>query len=310
MPKSNYDDLMERYVTGRVTDEEKEKIELWLNVRKANGQVYDDLSGQDEERIFKKLTSRIQIDEKDSDFKRRKRISPSWLVGIAATLAIISISFTLWLRYDRSHMVTKQLLSDGTLVWLKGKSSLAYFDLKSEGIRSAALSGEALFEVAKDSGKPFILSYGEYKIKVLGTSFNVKPAAGGVEVEVLTGRVYLTSISDSVGIIVESNQKIIYNGQATATQVALSEEEISSAIQRTEYDMNFTNVSLKEVFDRIEKKFSVKVIVANEKIFDCMIRADFTDHSLESTLVLLAGAVPIEYKITENKVEISGNGCE
>ncbi len=310
MPKSNYDDLMERFVTGQVSSTEKEKIELWLEARKANGQVYDDLTEQDEERIFKKLTSRIEITENDADFKKKKRISPSWLIGIAATLAITSISFTLWMRYERSSAVTRQLLSDGTLVWLKGKSSLAYFEKQGSNIRSAALSGEALFEVAKNPSRPFVLAVGDYKIKVLGTSFNVKPTGGGIEVDVLTGKVNISSAADSVGVMVESNQKIIYSGKANEAQVALSKEEVRSAIDRTEYDMSFENVSLRDVFKRIEEKFGVTTEVTNEKIFDCKIRADFTDQSIESTLMLLAGAVPIEYRINGNKVEITGNGCE
>ena len=310
MSKSNYDDLMERYVTGQVSRDEKEKIELWLEARKANGQVYDDLTDQDEERIFQKLTSRIAITANDADFKKKKRISPSWLVGIAAALAIISISFTLWLRYERSHAVNRQVLGDGTLVWLKGKSSLAYFEKQGGNVRSAALSGEALFEVAKDASRPFELSVGDYKIRVLGTSFNVKPSGGGIEVDVLTGRVNISSATDSVGIMVESNQKAFYNGKPDQVQVPLSEEEIRSAISRTEYDMDFNNVPLREVFEKIESKFAVTIEVSNDKIFNCKIRADFTDHSLESTLMLLSGAVPIEYKVVGNRVEITGNGCD
>ena len=310
MSKSNYDDLMERYVTGQVSRDEKEKNELWLEARKANGQVYDDLTDQDEERIFQKLTSRIAITANDADFKKKKRISPSWLVGIAAALAIISISFTLWLRYERSHAVNRQVLGDGTLVWLKGKSSLAYFEKQGGNVRSAALSGEALFEVAKDASRPFELSVGDYKIRVLGTSFNVKPSGGGIEVDVLTGRVNISSATDSVGIMVESNQKAFYNGKPDQVQVPLSEEEIRSAISRTEYDMDFNNVPLREVFEKIESKFAVTIEVSNDKIFNCKIRADFTDHSLESTLMLLSGAVPIEYKVVGNRVEITGNGCD
>lgn len=310
MSKSNYDDLMERYVTGQVSNEEKEKIELWLEARKANGQVYDDLTDQDEERIFQKITSRIAITPNDADFKKKKRISPSWLVGIAATLAIISISFTLWSRYERSHAVNKQVLGDGTLVWLKGQSSLAYFEKQGGNVRSAALSGEALFEVAKDASRPFELVVGDYKIRVLGTSFNVKPLGGGIEVDVLTGRVNISSATDSIGVMVEANQKVLYNGRPDQMQAPLSEEEIRSAISRTEYDMDFNNVSLREVFEKIESKFAVTIKVSNDKIFRCQIRADFTDHSLESTLTLLAGAVPIEYKINGNNVEISGNGCD
>ncbi len=72
--------------------------------------------------------------------------------------------------YGKSSEIT---LADGTHIWLNSGSQLSYppkFDDKS---REVYLSGEAFFEVAPDKTKPFYVNTSEFKIRVLGTKFNV-----------------------------------------------------------------------------------------------------------------------------------------
>ncbi len=72
--------------------------------------------------------------------------------------------------YGKNSEIT---LADGTHIWLNSGSQLSYppkFDDKS---REVYLSGEAFFEVAPDKTKPFYVNTSEFKIRVLGTKFNV-----------------------------------------------------------------------------------------------------------------------------------------
>ncbi|HWA35049.1 MAG TPA: FecR family protein [Cyclobacteriaceae bacterium] len=310
MTKSNLEELMDRYLTGDVTPEEKKKIELWFEVRKTNGEVHDALKEEDSDRIFQALTNRISVEEAEKIFRKKLIVSPSRIIGIAAAMLVLTFTFLLWSRYERNSAITKQVLNDGTLVWLKGKSSLAYFEKEGSNIRSAGLVGEALFEVAKDASRPFVLSVGDYKIKVLGTSFNVKPIENGIELDVLTGKVNISSESDSVGLLVSANEKVLYSGRREMVHSTLTSDDAIALITRTEYDMSFEDSSLEEVFEKIEKKFGVTIAVENKRILNCSIHADFTDHSLQSTLMLLAEAVDIQYVIKDKVVTISGDGCE
>lgn len=65
-------------------------------------------------------------------------------------------------------------LSDGTKIKLNARSELKYPVVFSGNRRQVYLSGEAYFEVAKDSLHPFVVHAGKAKIEVLGTAFDVR----------------------------------------------------------------------------------------------------------------------------------------
>ncbi len=309
MQKSNFDQLLDRYLTGKVSDQEQARLEAWMEIRKTNNETEVDLSADEQEKLFQKITGKIEPGDEFVVRGKARRFSFTTLLGVAATLAIILFSVAL-LRTLSSPDVNKRILNDGTLVWLKGESSIIYVESANRNSRQANLTGSALFEVTKDPSRPFILTCGDYKIKVLGTSFNVTPHNNGLEIEVLTGRVNLSSTRDSVGIIVESNQKVVYSGNSDAQASQLTTDEIQTAVSSTEYDMRFEHIQLKTVFERIEKKFDVTVAVSNSDILNCEIRADFSDHSLESTMLLISEVVPIKYKIDAATVSVTGEGCK
>ena len=62
------------------------------------------------------------------------------------------------------------ILNDGTRVWMNSKSELSYPVAFGENVRRVRLSGEAYFEVTKDSVRPFIVEVDRgFEVKVLGT---------------------------------------------------------------------------------------------------------------------------------------------
>lgn len=72
--------------------------------------------------------------------------------------------------YGKQSEIT---LADGTHIWLNSGSQLSYpSDFKANS-REVYLSGEAFFDVAHDASKPFYVVTRDFRIKVLGTKFNV-----------------------------------------------------------------------------------------------------------------------------------------
>ncbi|WP_406850450.1 FecR family protein [Chromobacterium phragmitis] len=73
-------------------------------------------------------------------------------------------------------------LADGSRVWLDadGKAMLAYYADR----REARLDrGQAMFSIARDPERPFIVEAGPLRVRVLGTRFAVRNLSGRVEVQ-------------------------------------------------------------------------------------------------------------------------------
>lgn len=63
-------------------------------------------------------------------------------------------------------------------------SKLIYPDRFGPDRRQVFLAGEGYATIAKDPGRPFVMSAGEVDVRVLGTKFNLKSYAEDSEVEV------------------------------------------------------------------------------------------------------------------------------
>lgn len=80
-------------------------------------------------------------------------------------------------------------LDDSTSVWLNAQSELVYPDKFSSNERKVYLKGEAFFEVAKDSSRPFRVVVNRKTIEVLGTSFNINAYGANVEATLVEGSI-------------------------------------------------------------------------------------------------------------------------
>src|SRR5262245_24872539 len=127
--KSNFDDLMSRYLTDQVTDQERVKVEAWLGIMKT-GKVTDRMLGADDlEKLFQKITNNLVPVSDVQAFRPQSRsrfLSPVLKVA-AAILLLVVASIVVWSVYVKSstqqHVaagsVEKIFLSDGTIVWLR-----------------------------------------------------------------------------------------------------------------------------------------------------------------------------------------------
>ena len=71
------------------------------------------------------------------------------------------------------------ILADGTVVYLNSATRLKYPVVFNGKERKVYLSGEAYFEVMKDSERPFLVEVGGIEVKVYGTSFNISSRPNG-----------------------------------------------------------------------------------------------------------------------------------
>lgn len=314
MGKTNYDELMKRWLTNQVTEAERIKIEAWLDTIKSEDADDLEMTDEEAESLFQKITSKQENLKEIQSFKPKsltKNKNTRWVGRIAASVLVCALAgYAIWgLTRNQTVDATgirKITLNDGSLVWVHGESKLAYHETPDG--RFAELNGEALFEVTKDPARPFTITYKDINVRVVGTSFNLK-TGDSVELIVLTGKVNLSSTVSNQSVDVVPNEKAIYASN-TINKYSLLKDEVKKAVVNTEYDMNFSNATFGSVVERLEKKFDVTIHFSDKEIGACHVNLDITDHSLESSLDLIVSVLNVTYKIEDNIITITGTGCK
>lgn len=80
------------------------------------------------------------------------------------------------------------VLEDGSVLTLN-TDSRARIRYSDEQRRITLERGQALFEVARDTARPFVVTAGDQEVRALGTAFDVRLSGAQVEVTLLEGRV-------------------------------------------------------------------------------------------------------------------------
>lgn len=133
-----------------------------------------------------------------------RRPAVLWLIplGLAAVLALILFrplnlhQSGLRNLVASETMVRSILLSDGTQVTLNAHSAIAEeFTPAERGVK--LLKGEAHFQVAKNTGWPFVVKVGSARVRAVGTSFNVHLNDEILDVLVTEGKVEVSADAGS-----------------------------------------------------------------------------------------------------------------
>lgn len=125
------------------------------------------------------------------------------LLAIAAT--VLLTTGTGWLLYAQRGVYLTDIgeqrtlaLEDGSSVELNARTKIRVaYDERTRTIE--LLQGQALFKVAKDPQRPFIVDSAGTKIRAVGTQFDVYQKTLGTQVTVVEGRVALRTPSERGG---------------------------------------------------------------------------------------------------------------
>jgi ferric-dicitrate binding protein FerR (iron transport regulator) len=115
-------------------------------------------------------------------------------------------------------------LSDGSRVWLNSESSLRYPVAFSGKQRPVAITGEAYFEVVKNTAMPFRVSIaGKGTVDVLGTHFNVNsyPDESDTRITLLEGSVRVAVLAGPPILIQPGQQAVYDNTKQSGTTIAV-----------------------------------------------------------------------------------------
>jgi transmembrane sensor len=334
MNKQELEQLINKYLAGDCTNKEESYLIEFFETYKEGEEKWDtDVLGDIE--IFKtNLYNRIKDSLKTREFQITN-VKPSLFrrsFKIAATvIVILGIGLALYLIQDqviKSNSVAPPItewdlkntdsgekltfrLPDGTVVKLNSSSKLNFPTKFREDKREVELEGEAFFDVAKDSQRPFVIRTNSITTSVLGTSFNINayPESNLIAIAVVTGKV---KVEKSVNK--ENNQagNVIYLYPSRKATYVKGENQLIESDFISEQEIGwkqgiiyFKNASESDVMERLERWYGVDIQINNDSLREWDLTASFDNQMLDAVLLSLSHTANFNYSINNKKIIIN-----
>jgi transmembrane sensor len=200
---------------------------------------------------------------------------------------------------------SKIYLTDGTVVFLNGSSRISYPENFDADKRQVHLEGEAYFEVAKDTVRPFIVESGALQTRVLGTKFNISafPDSKTITVSLLEGRVEVMDDSEDNKLILEDRQAVSYN--LINNKLNKVSFNYIGSIQWKDGILFFQKATMPEVVVELERWYGVEISILGSPVDPILVSGRFENESLANVLNSLAFSNGFDFKIEGKKVSIN-----
>jgi transmembrane sensor len=209
-------------------------------------------------------------------------------------------------QHETSPGVKSNLtLQDGSKVILNSGSTLRYIKNFEVDRRELFLTGEAYFEVVKDSLRPFTVKTGHVSTTALGTSFNISAYANeSHDVYLLTGRVNVTLDFE------QSCQIDLYPGEALSVEIGkgshkkhrFSEEKVLAWTKKT---ILFEQTPIEEAIRVLENWYGVKIEVLNRPSKGLLLSGRFVDQTLKGVLEGLSYSARFDFQVDGDRVTLN-----
>ena len=326
----DYFALIPKYLSGNASDSEVKLLEDWVLADSANKAQFN---------AFKKawILSSIKMDDPQINvvqewkstaaqlFPEAKTVSlqpkanrrTSFLFRIAAAVTVLMVA-SIWLfqyfnggesmELATQNTVAENRLPDGSQIAMNQYSQLKYAPSINKKFRRVELTGDAFFEVERDTARPFVITAENVEIEVLGTAFYVDAREDQSQVQVIVQSGTVSVKAGSQQVILTANEIGIYD-KNTGDLTKKVNEDVNYMAWKTGF-LVFESSNLERVVFDLNRKFHSKISIAKPELNTCEITATFDHQSLETTVKIIEKTLHIQAERTGEQIVFSGRGCE
>ncbi len=331
MNEDHYIELLIKKWKGTISPKDLEELNNWLNSSQKNIELAEEFQHSwelsnnynlpfelDHDKAFEHVLQKIHTKESSENSNktislRQRLFTP---LSIAASLLLISI-ITWWtLSYNRnitivsSNIVKEISLPDGSKVWLNKAGKLSFPKSFDDDKRIVKLTGEAFFEVKRDTTKPFVVNTSKSLVTVLGTSFNVKADNDNVFVTVRTGKVKLESIKSKNSVVLTPKTKGVLSVHADSLSV-IDDINLNSLAWKRQMIV-FNDTPLAEMIKDLESYYNVEIQLENIKLENCPFTGKYNSNkTIDEILSDLQQIFKMNriIKVSNGKYLLKGGNC-
>jgi transmembrane sensor len=260
----------------------------------------------------------------------------------ACLIVSLGVGAVIWFEVLRAVTYTTAIgeqrsiqLEDGSTVELNSRSKVAVrYSEHERGIE--LLEGQALFHVAKNATRPFVVRSGDTRVRAVGTQFDVYRKATGTVVTVLEGRVAILTDhpiagKDAIGAAGSSQYATAppsfpraEGGQGAAVELSAGEQvvvtpkaarktdhaNIANATAWTEREIVFDSASLTEVAEEFNRYNQRQLVIEDPTLETFHISGVFSSTDPASLVRFLRERPGLHIVETASEIHIVKNNSQ
>ena len=193
-------------------------------------------------------------------------------------------------------------LADGSKVWLNALASIRFPTAFRGKERSVEITGEAYFEVAKDT-RPFHVKVNGMDVKVLGTHFNINAYRdeSSMKTTLLEGAVQVTkgdytqllSPGQQAGVTENDPIKLIKNA------------DIEQAVAWKNGQFNLTGINIREIMRQISRWYGAEIVYQGDVSGIVFYGFVSRTESISKLLTIMEKTGIVHFRIDGEKIVVS-----
>lgn len=331
-----------------LSDTVREAFSEWLRASPAHVQAYLEVASVwgDASQVSKELTVEFAGEATNvvaletgnfsgapaSSTVPRARVPKRAYFAIAAALILTIASAGGWWQFTRLPTYSADIgeqrvitLDDGSVIRLNSRSKVRV-SITPQQRNVELLAGQALFQVAKDHTRPFIVRSGDIDVRAVGTQFDVYRRRTGTTVTVVEGRVAVLPVgmqssdarvlaAPSANSTIEavpssgSAQVLAAGQQATVTPTGIVQvhlqANIAAATGWLQQELIFTDEPLSVVIDEFNRYSRRTILLDDPSLAQFKINAVFNTTNPQSFLRFLSRMEGVRVDATEREIHIT-----
>jgi transmembrane sensor len=255
----------------------------------------------------------------------------SRLFAASIAVACLAGAIAAWLLLHRYPTYSTEIgenrsitLADGSTIDLNARSRIE-IEFSSAERHVDLIEGQALFEVAKDGSRPFIVRSGEAVVRAVGTQFDVDRKSRGTTVTVVEGRVSVnhesslrspvTSMQGGT-VLTQANSESSVTGatyvsageQVTVTSQTITKPEranVAAATAWTQHRLIFEATRLGDVVDDFNRYNTRPLVIDDGVLTDFHVSGVYTSTDPVSFIRFLREQPGVQVIEADDAVHIS-----
>lgn len=287
--------------------EEHRRFELWLNEHSQHRDEFQLLQGL---WTAADLVPRARLQALCETPPVRRKRHPLVRYAVAASVLAVALGLGLFSGLNQPTSYTAEFstalgerrqvaLPDGSVIDLNSRSRLQV--RYEKGHRDIELmEGEAMFSVAHDSDRPFVVEAGSGKVTVTGTRFDVRRGVSDTRVVVEQGTVKVQGrgAPDNEFISLTAGLGTRVDAQGTvAAAYAVNPAELTAWRSGK---LVFNNASLAEVAEEVSRYREKPLTVGNDKVGNLRLTSVFKSDNTDALLKALPNILPVAVRTLDD----------